>query len=230
MKTASFLMILFCTLLLQSCTLVNSALGGNSTKEARAEISWPFEKDAILVDLVMDHDLNLFNDQAHTLVLGLYQTAEETSFQKILTSAELISNTLTLGANSEGILQLDRYALNPGKRIILKVNRVQGTKYVGVIAGYYNQETATSTRIFRIPLNMESEGWITKSYTAIPSVLAFRLFLGKSGIVNSQPLTYDADKKAVVELLPIKNPPQKMLITPGELKQTLEFNAAATKL
>ena len=224
------LLSIFSLSLLQSCSSMNSALGGNSTKEARAEVSWGYEKDAILIDLVMDPDLNLYGNQAHTLVLGVYQLADESSYQKLVANREIVLQSLSLGISSDSTIQLDRYAVSPGKRTTLKINRAQGTKYVGVIAGYYNLVIPTSSYVFRIPVNMESTGLISKSYTAIPSVLAFRLYLGKNTIVNAESLTYDANKKAIIETLPLENAPQKMVLTPSDLNQSYESTAAATKL
>lgn len=222
--------LIFALALLQSCSSINSALGGNSTKEARAEVSWDYEKEAILIDVVMDPNLNLYGNEAHTLVLGIYQVPDEASFRRLLSDPRMVSSSLTLGLGADSTILLDRYVVSPGKRTTLKINRAQGTKFVGVIAGYYNLDISSSSRIFRIPVNMESQGFFSKSYTATPAVLAFRLNLGKSNIVNSESLTYDANKKAIIETLPLRNPPQKMVISPAELNQSLDSTAAATKL
>jgi predicted component of type VI protein secretion system len=192
-----------CLATLSGCSWLNSALGGNTLKEGKAEVEWPYEKDAILVDLVADLALNFYSNQSHTLVLGVFQTSDQKTFVDLLAKPDAVQKVLVSGKTSPEVVHFDRYVVNPGKKTTLKIDRVQGAQFVGFIAGYYQLKPVQAARLFRIPLNIETSGLLTTTYKAEPSVLALRLFLGSDRIVNAEMLTYDFEKKALKQTIPL---------------------------
>lgn len=218
------------TFALQGCSTVNSALGGNSPKEAKAEVSWDYSRDAIQIELVANADLNSYFNQPHTLVLGLFQLEDSKAFLQLVNDPATLTKILASGRGDSSILQLDRYVVSPDKRTVLTLDRVQDAKFLGVVAGYYSFDAPGASRLFRIPLNIEKNGWVTTSYTASPANLAIRLFLGRNRIVNAQSLTFDPDKKPNVETIPldIKNP--EIELTDTTLGTADESAGAAIKL
>jgi type VI secretion system VasD/TssJ family lipoprotein len=216
--------------LLVGCNTVNSAMGGNTQKEAKAEVSWDYQKNGIMIELVSGNDLNFYANESHTLVLGVYQLADSKPFVKMLANSSQIMRTLETGKGGDGVLQLDRYIVSPGKRTTIVLDRVQDARFVGMVAGYYQGSGAGVARLFHIPLNIKTEGVVSTTYIASPAVLATRLYLGSEQIVNAEMLTYDAEKKKIVENVPIdlKNPEIKL--TPEEIKMSEESSQAAMKL
>lgn len=188
---------------LSGCAWLNSTLGGNTPKEAKAEVEWPYEKDAILVDLVSDLTLNFYSNQSHTVVLGVFQLADQKAFVDLLAKPDAVMKVLVGGKASPEVVQFDRYVVNPGKKTTLKIDRVQGAKFVGFVAGYYQLKPVQAARLFRIPLNIETSGIVTTTYKAEPAILAVRLFLGNDRIVNAEMLTYDFEKKVIKETVPL---------------------------
>jgi len=188
---------LYGVLLLLLAALTGCGLTGPSTAEkqdkVKAEVKWPFAKNGIMIELVSDLELNYYFGQGHTIVLGILQFDDEKIFPKLLTKPAALMKSLRSGNLPTGALQFDRYVISPDTRLILEVDRVQDAKYIGIVAGYYQFDTARSARYFRIPLNMQSSGLILKDYKAEPAVLALRLGLGAQRIVNAMSLTHDAD-------------------------------------
>lgn len=205
-------------------------MGGNSPKEAKAEVSWDYAQDAILVEIVSDPELNFYSNQAHTAVLGIFQVSDQKVFVDLLAKRAEMVKTLISGKTGSDVLKLDRFVVNSGKKTTLKLNRVQNAKFVGFVVGYYQFNALTSTRLFRIPLNMDSSGIISKSYKAEPAVLAIRLFLGSEQIVNAQSLTFDADKKAVVETLPLDTSNPEIKLTAEQIDLAKSSGQAARRL
>ncbi len=205
-------------------------MGGNTQKEAKAEVSWDYQKNGLMVELVAGNDLNFYANESHTLVLGVYQLADSKPFVKMLANSTQLTRSLETGNGGDGVLQLDRYIVSPGKRTTIIMDRVQDARFVGMAAGYYQGSGAGVGRLFHIPLNIKTEGMVSTTYIASPAVLATRLYLGSEQIVNAEMLTYDADKQKVVENVPIdlKNPEIKL--TPEEIKMTQESSQAAMKL
>ncbi|WP_269497576.1 type VI secretion system lipoprotein TssJ [Castellaniella sp. S9] len=189
--------------LAQGCSSVNSAMGGNTQKEAKAEVSWDFARDAIQIELASDDNLNAYFDQPHTLVMGVFQLEDAKAFTKLLGDAGQLKTILATGDAGQDVIQLDRYVVSPGKHTILDIDRVQDAKFVGIVAGYYHFDPTASSRLFRIPLNIETSGLVSTTYKAQPAHLALRLQLGRTRIANAQSLTFDADAKPNIEAVPL---------------------------
>ena len=187
------------------CSSVNSALGGNSATEAKAEVQWDYARDAIQIELDSDPDLNEFFSQAHTAVLGVFQVADSKTFVELLKDADKLKQILASGNAGSDVLQLDRFVVSPDRHVVLTLDRVQDTHYVGLVVGYYYFQIDNATRLFRVPLNMDSSGIISTTYTAQPAHLALKLQLGRQRITNAQSLTFDADSKPNIETVPLNN-------------------------
>ncbi len=199
--------------------------------KAKAEVKWPYAQNAIMVELASDTDLNFYANRAHTLVLGVLQLEDEKAFPKLLTQPSDLTKALTSGNLPAGVLQLDRYVVSPDARLLLEIDRVQDAKFVGIVAGYYQFDASRSARYFRIPLNMESSGVITKDYKAEPAVLALRLALGSQRIVNAESLTHDADAPPQPkEEVPLTNDNLQINLSPEVMNQAAQRASALIKL
>lgn len=191
--------------LVSGCSSVNSALGGNTTKEAKAEVSWDYARDAIQIELDSGTDLNDYFSQPHTVVLGVFQLADTKAFIATLKDIDKLKQVLANGNPDKDVLQLDRYVVSPDKHTILTLDRVQDARYIGLVAGYYHFSPDDAAKLFRIPLNIDSSGMISTSYTAQPAQLALKLQLGRQRITNAQSLTFDPDAKPNIETVPLDN-------------------------
>ncbi len=219
-----------CLCLTSGCSWLNSALGGNAPTDAKAEVDWSFAREAIWLELDSASDLNFSAGQPHTLVLGVFQTTDQKVFVDMLADAKGVAKALITGQTAKGVLHLDRFVVSPDKKVTLKLDRVQEGRFVGVVAGYYDFDPIASSRYFRIPLNMESSGFVTKTYKAEPDVLAFKLNLGSRSIVNAQMLTFDAEKKIVLETVPFTAPATEIALKDGTVQQAKDRANAAMKL
>jgi hypothetical protein len=134
------------------------------------------------------------------------------------------------GKAATEVLKFERYVVSPGKKTALKIDRVQEAKFVGFVAGYYQFNELQAARLFKIPLNVRTSGIITTSYKAEPAVLALRLFLGSDRIVNAESLTYDFEKKMVVETVPLDSSKPEVSLTDGRVGEAKASAEAAMKL
>ena len=208
---------------------------GSSKEEkqdkAKAEVKWPYAKNAIMIELASDVDLNFYANRSHTIVLGVLQFDDEKAFPKLLTQPADIIKALSTGTLPTGVLQLDRYVVSPDARLLLEIDRVQDAKFVGIVAGYYQFDASRSARYFRIPLTMQSSGVITKDYKAEPAVLALRLALGSQRIVNAESLTHDADAPPQPkEEVPLTNDNLQINLSPEVMNQAAQRASSLIKL
>lgn len=214
----------------QGCSSVNSAMGGNTQKEAKAEVSWDFKRNGIQIELVAASDMNAYFNQPHTLVLGVFQLEDSKAFIQLLNDKKTLVSMLASGNPGKDILHMDRYVVSPDKRTILDIDRVQSAKFVGIVAGYYNFDPPAASRLFRIPLNIQTEGLISTTYKAEPANLALRLYLGRQHILNAQSLTFDPDKKPDVETIPLEAGDPEIKLDEKQLQQADDAAGAARKL
>lgn len=229
-RSVNSILLLLSLSLLSGCAWLNSSLGGNALKDAKAEVEWPYAKEAVLVDLVADIDLNFYSNQPHTVVLGVAQVADAKVFVDWLAKPETVIKTLVSGKAATEVLKFERYVVSPGKKTALKIDRVQDAKFVGFVAGYYQFNAIQAARLFKIPLNIQTSGIVTTTYKAEPAVLALRLFLSSDRIVNAEILTYDFEKKVVIETVPLDSSKPEVSLTDGRVSEAKASSEAAMKL
>ncbi|WP_175541729.1 type VI secretion system lipoprotein TssJ [Polaromonas sp. YR568] len=217
-------------MVLAGCSTANSLMGGNTRKEAVAEIAWDFARNAILVEVEADPKLNQYGGEAHTLVLGVYQMEDSAAFYKLIADAALVGKSLESGKGGEGFVHFARYVVTPGQHSILQLDRAQKAKFVGIAAGYYQIEAAKSARLFEVPLTVESSGMVSTTYKAAPATLAVRLNLGPDELVNAQRLNRDPTEKKSSEAVPLDGGGREIKLTPDTLNDVMNVNSAVKKL
>lgn len=215
---------------LNGCATANSMMGGNARKDAVAEITWSFAKDAVLIELDADQKLNLHDNQAHTLLLGIYQMTDSAVFHKLLNDPVSFAKTLETGKAGEGFVMFSRYVVAPGKHIILSFDRAQNAKFIGIAAGYYHLDPTHAARLFEIPVNVTNEGMLAKTYTAVPVPLGIRLTLGAETIVNAQRLNHYPSEKRQHDAVPLDGGGKEIKLTAEELKNAADIGNAIHKL
>ncbi|GAB5096920.1 type VI secretion lipoprotein TssJ [Caballeronia sp. LP006] len=200
-----------------------SMFSGTSAKQAVAAVDWSAAGDAILVQLDADDLLNEYNNEPHTLLLGVVQTADADSFRKLSADAGTLASTLGEAAPNPAILQLTRYVVQPGGHTILSIDRAAKAKMVGLIAGFYTMDPASSARLFEIPLAISNQAFVGHDYAAQPQTLALRLSLGRDAIsdaarLNPEPPQIVAAQKraqAKQQIVPLDGGGKEVPLTPS---------------
>lgn len=212
------------------CAAANSLMGGNSRKEAVAEIAWDFAENGVLIEIEADPRLNQYDGEAHTLLLGIYQMEDPAAFYKLAADTAMLGKALETGKGGDAFVQFVRYVVTPGQRTIFAVDRAQKAKFVGIAAGYYQMDAAKSTRLFQIPLTVQSDGLVTTTYKAAPATLALRLNLGADGVVNAQRLNHDPAAKPRLEAVPLDGGGKEIKLTAEDAKNAVNMGSALRKL
>ena len=192
----SLMLCMLAVLWLQGCAAANSAMGGNTAKQARAEVGWETGKDGVLIEITSATDLNVYQNLPHTLLLTVLQMTDAAAFHKLVGDPQQLARALESGQAGTGFVQLSRYVVSPGRRTLLALDRAQQSRYVGLVAGYYQLDAQGNARLFEVPLAVSSTGWFSTTYSAEPVPLAVRLELGAQGIVAASRLNlYPVPKK-----------------------------------
>lgn len=216
--------------LLGGCAAANSLLGGNTKKQAVAEIAWEFAPNAVLIEIEADSRLNEFAGEAHTLLMGVYQMEDSAAFYKLIADMNLVGKSLESGKGGDGFTHFARYVVKPGQRSILSLDRAQKAKFIGITAGYYQMEASKSARLFQIPLTVASEGLVTTTYKAAPAVMALRLNFGPGELLNAQRLNHDPTEKRQQEAVPLDGGGKEIKLDAQDVQRALNLNDAVKKL
>jgi type VI secretion system VasD/TssJ family lipoprotein len=136
-------------LLLASCAGGSSSGGGAG---GSASGVYEYEKDAISLHLKGDPNLNLFEKRPHTLLVCVYQLRDPNALNQVLQDAEDVTKLLECARFDPSILNTKKFILQPGKEINESLDRAEGARYIGIVAGYYNLDKQRASRIISVPV------------------------------------------------------------------------------
>lgn len=144
-------MVLACGILLP--LLLASCAGGSSSGGGSAAGAYGYEKDAISLHLKGDPMLNLFEKRPHTLLVCVYQLRDPNALNQVLQDAEDVTKLLECGRFDPSIVNTKKFILQPGKEITEALDRAEGARYIGIVAGYYNLDKQRASRIIPVPVS-----------------------------------------------------------------------------
>ncbi|MCE3045907.1 MULTISPECIES: type VI secretion lipoprotein TssJ [Legionella] len=173
---------LLSVVLLTACTM-----GGNTKQPQLAD---SYQDNAILMRIEASKDLNLYNDQKHTLKLVIIQVEKVEDVQKQLMSSDSIAKLLDSADDSEdsknkaGDKQVYMHTLfiTPGSKKVYTFPRLAGARRIIVVAGYYDLVPNQVVRVFEIPV---FENWKPVTFWEMNRKMgriAICLMLGAKGI------------------------------------------------
>lgn len=114
--------------------------------------SWNFERDAIHMRIKSDYQLNLNEGSPHTLMVCVYQLDNLSSFNRLSWNEEGIYNLLNCDLFDNSVKNAKRLIIHPGQDMTFILDRAQGTKHVGLVAGYFLLERNRIIRTYDIPI------------------------------------------------------------------------------
>jgi type VI secretion system VasD/TssJ family lipoprotein len=138
---------------------------------------------AIQVNYRADPGLNLYEDKSHTLVFVVYQLNGVNGFTNLGKDADGISKLLKAERFDATVMGVSKFFIEPGETKRLDIDRMENVKWVGVVAGYYNLAPGQVTRIFEIPVDIETTGvYGFRKKEAKMGQLIINLFLGTDSL------------------------------------------------
>lgn len=213
---------------LGGCASVNSMLGGNSEAEALAALQWGPAKEAIVIDIAADPDLNLHDGQPHTMVLAIAQSSDPNAFLTLIGDAERSRQALQAGKVA-GLAKFERVVVKPEAKTVVRLDRAEGGKYVGLLAYYNEARPPANARLFRVPTKVESEGIIVKHRTAQALPLNLQVRLGPTAIAESKYIEPQRRLFGQPEPPPEKPLSKDGVITPQEMQDAITAAARAAQ-
>jgi predicted component of type VI protein secretion system len=143
------------------------------------EAEWRYEKDAIRLHLKSDPQLNLYQRSPHTLVLCAYHLKDPNAFNQLLEEKEGLWKLLECGRFDPTVTNSKRVVIQPGQEMTEALDRPEGAKFFGLVAGYYLLQKERVVRLFPIPVVSERRG---NTLYQKPGVLNVNLYMGPQEI------------------------------------------------
>jgi len=158
----TILIVLVSAISIVSCTLPLS----------NPQSKWEYEKSAIDLSIQSDPRLNHFQEKAHSLMVCVFHLRDLNGFNQLLDEKGGLSKLLECGRFDPGVTYAKRIVVQPNQTTTETMDRTEGAKYVGIVAGYYDLQKDNAARAFQIPL----------SFFQNPKKLSLNLQLGSQGI------------------------------------------------
>ncbi|GFO66905.1 hypothetical protein GMLC_04840 [Geomonas limicola] len=174
---------------LSSILCILSFLAGcSSAPRTVVPPAWNFEQGAIDLNLDSTSQLNLFQKNPHSLLVCLYLLKDPTAFNQVVGEQDGLVKLLQCTPFDQTVTYSRRLVLQPSQSLHEQLDRSDGARFVGVVAGYYNLHRETSVRSFAIPLTEMEQG---SQLVQRPARLAIDLTLGaqqiETGTTSSTP-------------------------------------------
>jgi len=179
-------------LLLSGCTSIGINTAPDDT--IRQKVRWTFEKQAIVVHILSDKNLNWSDKRAHTLIIGILEIQDPNGFLPLIQNPDLAMETLAFEKKRSGILSVRRFIIPPGTDGEIVLDRMRNAMYIGIIAGYSEYSSGKDIRIRPMPVRVKRSGIIFRSNHFRPAKVAIRLRLGSRHMSTLEIL--DTTKKA----------------------------------
>lgn len=133
---------------------------------------WGYEKEAVRVHLKGDPLLNLYQGKAHTLVVCVYNLKDLNGFNQLADGKGGLPVLLECNRFDPGVTYAKRLIVQPGLDIKEALDRTEGARYVGIVAGYYSLHKANSVKVYQIPTSLFNN----------PKKIDIMLHMGPEGI------------------------------------------------
>lgn len=177
----TLLSILFATLVCMSSA--SCSLLGWSDDPLPLPPEWSYEKEAIVIHLSADNQLNREKNKAYTLYFVVYQLSDPNMFNQLTEDKDGLEKLLETKIFDPSVASVKSMVIYPGSDVTYKVDRSQNARYVGIVTGYNVLSRERIIRLYKIPVHEEEEDGVKK---IVPSRLTVDLYLSPTQIVDIQ--------------------------------------------
>lgn len=146
-------------------------------KEPVSPPRWEFEREAIRLNLTADPLLHLYQGAPHTLLVCLYQLSDPYPFTRKTESREGLTELLRCERFDPSVTSFRRIIVQPGEKTSLLLDRTEGTRDLGIIAGYFSMMKEHMVRRYPIPVEV-----IEKTNMSRPQKVDLHLVFGSQQI------------------------------------------------
>lgn len=166
-----FVFTLFYVSLLAGC-------GGKPVAPPQAD----YAQQALRYHFQASSQLNLYADKPHALVLCTYQLSAPGVFQDLLDEPGGGNRLLACESFDSSVISRKRVVLQPGQEKDLVLDRAQGVRYLGLVAGYYDRHRGSFAKVIQVPVGEKRVGFLWIKKERYLDVVDMTVYLQAQGI------------------------------------------------
>ena len=177
--------------LLLLCVVVHvvscaSGEGGRQRGPAQPPLSCPYKQAAIQISLKADPELNLYDNAPHTLYICFYQLKDPNAFNLKARYDDGLYELLDCSLFDPSVTSIERVTVEPGKDQTLTLDRMEGSNYFAMVAGYFQIEKDRITRFWEIPVKAKTKALKPWKKVRLCSDLSLEVTLGSQQIERAE--------------------------------------------
>ena len=147
-------------------------------KEPHPEPEWVYKPQSIEISYHADAMLNEFKGSSHALQVVIYQFSNVNKFVELAEYPDGLKKLLKAENFDASVTAVKKIFVDPGESNKLEFDRAENSRWVGVVAGYFDLAPGRATCFFEIPHKIEKQGMIFfKEEVAVISDLKLNLML-----------------------------------------------------
>lgn len=161
---------------------------------------WDFEREAVKIHVRADQQLNMYNGQAHTLYICIYQLTSENDLEQLARDTEGIYKLLECGLFDDSVRSAESRVIHAGERSTLILDRAEDARHLAVVAGYSAGLTRDRVvRRHRFQSAKHLESYFKQHFRCTPCELNIELSLGPRQIEYSSVLSNQSEPECIDE-------------------------------
>ncbi|XOF34790.1 MAG: type VI secretion system lipoprotein TssJ [Candidatus Electrothrix sp. YB6] len=159
------------------CLLLLPACAGEEPKP-----EWTYGENGINIVYRAAPDLNAQDGHPNSLLLVIYQLKEINEFNRLAGHKEGLRKLLEAKVFDPSVMALEKLYIEPGGTRNLTLDRAEHTKFVGIVAGYYDLMPSRCVSVQDLKYETEGHGMFKIWKNAKISLLGLSLTLGRDGL------------------------------------------------
>lgn len=143
------------------------------------QVKWTFAAKAIEIRFKADATLNYYDNEAHTLAVAVYQMSDPSVYLSYGANREKLTEIMEAHRFDPSVTSFDQFFFQPGEERVIRIDRAENSRFVGIVAGYFQFDPDQVTRLFEVPV-VVTPG--TQEVLAVPGTLNINIFAGRNRI------------------------------------------------
>jgi type VI secretion system VasD/TssJ family lipoprotein len=126
---------------------VSKYSSGQPQVSAAAPPPQEFKKGAISLNITADPQLNRYKNSPHTLLVCLYQLKDPNAFNQLADDPNSLAKLMECTKFDSSISYAKRIVIQPGQTLTEQRDRAEGTRFIGIAAGYFTSGNEKTTHL-----------------------------------------------------------------------------------
>lgn len=143
---------------------------------------WNLQKEGVTLHLEADNKLNLTRGKAYTLYFVVYQLINPNQFNQLAEDEDGLAKLLECRNFDSSVASVKSMVVYPGSDVTYRMDRAEGARYIGVVAGYGVMAKERMVRLFDVPVYVKIDNILNFSRKLVPGHLEIKLALGPQQI------------------------------------------------